>query len=112
MKGALYFPVSNSAWVKDRLVWAENNLKISNMVYLWVWAMEETMAFSCDMQGHKILLLAIIFSAGGWISNSFSSRSVAAVLFVVLQMLRGRVQVGQSSFANLETKARDTSHKK
>lgn len=61
MKGALYFTVSNSAWVKDRLAWEENNLKTSNMVYLWGWRMEETMSFSHDMQGHKILLLGVIF---------------------------------------------------
>lgn len=44
-------------------------------------------------------------------SNSFRSRSLAAVLFVVLQMPQGTAQVGQSSFANLETKATDTSCK-
>lgn len=44
-------------------------------------------------------------------SNSFRSRSPAAILVVVLQVLQGTVQVGQSSFANLETKVTGTSCK-
>lgn len=59
MKGALYFIVSNSAWVKDRLAWEVNNLKTS--LGEWVWGMGETVCFSRVTQGHRVLLLGVIF---------------------------------------------------
>lgn len=54
------------------------------------------MSFSHGMQGCKILLLGVIFSARRWGSSSLSSRSVPVILLVMLQMLQGTVQLGQN----------------
>lgn len=54
------------------------------------------MSFSHGMQGHKTLLLGVIFSARRWDSSSLSSRSVPVILLVMLQMLPETMQLGQN----------------